>query len=320
MILIITTNNDQVTTRICMWMLHLKLEFKLISDSDIIEPITINKEICLIRNVSRGYKIDINSVDVVFYRQGDIVLENRIPQLDDKNESNFLFGENSILQELLYYRLKKMNSIGHPQLADLNKLIVLEQANDFQLSVPEYIFTSEKSELLLFLQKHPDVITKTILPMYIYKKEQSNYLCYTELLSLDDVMNLKNRFYPTFFQKLIQKKFDVRVFFLENNCYSVAIISQNNSQTRIDFRVYDKEMPNRQIPFEIPNELKLKLQKLISNLKLKYCSVDLIYGEDKKFYFLEINPIGQFGNVSYHGNYFLEKKIAENIYNEKRKN
>jgi D-alanine-D-alanine ligase-like ATP-grasp enzyme len=39
-------------------------------------------------------------------------------------------------------------------------------------------------------------------------------------------------------------------------------------------------------------------------------SIDLIYSTDEKYYFLEVNPVGQFGMVSYPCNYQLEKKIA----------
>jgi hypothetical protein len=35
-----------------------------------------------------------------------------------------------------------------------------------------------------------------------------------------------------------------------------------------------------------------------------------MYTEKGELYFLEINPVGQFGNVSFHRNDLLEKEIA----------
>jgi glutathione synthase/RimK-type ligase-like ATP-grasp enzyme len=50
----------------------------------------------------------------------------------------------------------------------------------------------------------------------------------------------------------------------------------------------------------------------MSILKLNTGSVDLIFSEeDNKYYFLEVNPMGQFGMVSKPCNYYLEKEMAQ---------
>jgi D-alanine-D-alanine ligase-like ATP-grasp enzyme len=51
----------------------------------------------------------------------------------------------------------------------------------------------------------------------------------------------------------------------------------------------------------------------MQKLKLNTGSIDMIYTNDSKFIFLEVNPVGQFGMVSKPCNYNLEKKIALNI-------
>lgn len=47
--------------------------------------------------------------------------------------------------------------------------------------------------------------------------------------------------------------------------------------------------------------------------KLNYSSgsIDLVVDKDDKYIFLEVNPVGQFGMVSYPCNYGLEKIIAK---------
>ena len=39
-------------------------------------------------------------------------------------------------------------------------------------------------------------------------------------------------------------------------------------------------------------------------------SIDMMYSTDGEYYFLEVNPVGQFGMVSYPCNYYIEKEIA----------
>ena len=47
-----------------------------------------------------------------------------------------------------------------------------------------------------------------------------------------------------------------------------------------------------------------------SIIKLKNGSIDIIRGVDNNYYFLEVNPVGQFGMVSNPCNYNIEEKFA----------
>jgi len=48
-------------------------------------------------------------------------------------------------------------------------------------------------------------------------------------------------------------------------------------------------------------------------LNLESGSIDLILDKSGNIYFLEINPVGQFGMTSVPTNYYLEKKVAKEI-------
>lgn len=87
----------------------------------------------------------------------------------------------------------------------------------------------------------------------------------------------------------------------------MAILSQSDEKTKIDFRKYNEEKPNRNVPFKLPDDIDQKIKQLFKYLDLNTGSVDLIVDHQENFYFLEINPVGQFGMVSYPCNYFLEK-------------
>lgn len=110
--------------------------------------------------------------------------------------------------------------------------------------------------------------------------------------------------------KKIDKLFEVRVFYLAGEFYSMAIFSQEDTQTETDFRNYNLTDPNRTVPFILPDKIRQKLSLLMNKLDLNSGSIDIIVSKELKFYFLEINPIGQFGMVSYPCNYYLEKSFA----------
>lgn len=97
----------------------------------------------------------------------------------------------------------------------------------------------------------------------------------------------------------------------------MAIFSQSDSRTSVDFRHYRPDKPNRRVPFDLPIDLENKLKQLMSIMNLESGSIDLICDNSNRYVFLEVNPVGQFGMISDPCNYYLEKKIAEYLVQKK---
>ena len=92
----------------------------------------------------------------------------------------------------------------------------------------------------------------------------------------------------------------------------MAIFSQNNPKTKIDYRNYDRKKPNRFVPYKLPGKIEMAIGKMMNELQLNTGSLDLIKSnKNGKYYFLEVNPAGQFGMVSFPCNYNLHKIVAE---------
>lgn len=70
------------------------------------------------------------------------------------------------------------------------------------------------------------------------------------------------------------------------------------------------------VPYTLPKEIEEKLMNLMNNLGYNTGSIDMIYSTDKKYYFLEINPAGQFGWTSNICNYNVHKHIAQYLINQ----
>lgn len=138
-------------------------------------------------------------------------------------------------------------------------------------------------------------------------------MVYTSVVNDDDIKALSDTFFPSLFQRYIAKKFELRVFYLDNEFHSCAIMSQLDPQTMVDFRDYNKLKPNRIEPFLLPSNIKNKINLLMKKNNMRLGVIDLIYGEDNKYVFLEVNPIGQFGNISRYCFSNLEKIIAKKL-------
>ncbi|ELR73130.1 Hypothetical protein C900_05765 [Fulvivirga imtechensis AK7] len=202
-------------------------------------------------------------------------------------------------------------SLGSAFNASPNKLNVLDIAKDHGLATPITFIIDNKNDLRTKISQYGELITKAISDgIYLFNRDYSFY-SYTELVNENVIKSLPDKFFPSLFQVKIKKKFEVRTFLINREFYSMAIFSQRNRQTEIDFRKYDGKKPNRCIPFVLPNHIKAKLLKVAGELKLNTGSVDLIVDSHDQFIFLEINPVGQFSMVSYPCNYYLEEKVAD---------
>jgi ATP-GRASP peptide maturase of grasp-with-spasm system len=312
LILLISNTIDTTAVDLSCWLDRYNKPHRWLTNADDLDIIAVSDKQCIFRNHTRAYTLDLNHVTTSFYRQGALPnIKNVAEPFNSNVLSNYSKIENNIISDFLHLKLKTVNHFGHPKKADLNKLFVLEEAKKVNMNVPNYLYTGSKKILEEFILKEEEIICKTIQPSTTFNLRNKHFGSLTKVVTPSTVAKLAPEFYPTFFQKKIVKKLDIRVFFFKDEFYSIAIVSQNNSQTECDFRDYDYDHPNRRVPFNIPQELKDQLKLLTKKLSLQYCSIDFVYGTDKKFYFLEINPIGQFGFLSYAGNYDLIKKIAQ---------
>ncbi len=224
-----------------------------------------------------------------------------------KNHNTILI--NYLAEYLIYLPVK---TIGNYKLQDLNKLEVLLKAKMLEITIPDSYIVSSKNRLIDLL-KEKEIITKpyheVIFPIYDGKPYQN----YTSEITNDNCEKIEEEFYPTLLQKKINKLFEIRTFYLFGKFYSMAIFSQQSTKTKLDFRNYNFEKPNRTVPINLPVGIEKKLNKLMRNLSLNMGAIDLIYTSTNEYVFLEINPVGQFGMISTPCNYYLEKLITNHL-------
>lgn len=308
MILILSNDTDQSTNDVIDWLIFYNANFKRINFSD---SLRVNKA-CIDGSISfelelikTGEIIHSNDISFFWYRRGDLNI-----YLDsDIQETDYISREQERLKQFIYHFLvKKVPSIGNYYDNDINKLIVLSLAADLGISVPKTLVTTNKNELGEFLKNNGEVITKAI----------DNSLNLTSLVNHNAFTNSEDEFFYSLFQVCVSKFIELRIFFLQNQFWATAIFSQNDEQTKVDFRNYNYSKPNRMSPYQLPLWLIKKLTLLNNRLGLTSGSIDMILSTEGDYILLEINPIGQFRNFSYFSNYNLEQKIARYIIDHEK--
>lgn len=247
----------------------------------------------------------------------NIIIWNRrgyMPILPVELKSNLWFNYLKNEQLPVLYSIENLNAntiIGsYKQEVGNNKILNLEIAKKCGFKIPNTIVTNNKDDLLNFIKKDKKYITKSLY--HPPNLETEKFLYYgSGTIELDIERNFSNNFAQSLVQEYIEKSVEIRVFFIENFFFSMAIFSQNDDKTKIDFRNYNTEMPNRYVPFLLPINILEKTKKFIKIGQHNTGSIDLILTPEGDFVFLEINPMGQYDWVSQYCNYYIDKKIAE---------
>ncbi|WP_426274801.1 grasp-with-spasm system ATP-grasp peptide maturase [Chryseobacterium sp. S-02] len=297
MILIISENNERTTTEIIRWLISLNKKFIRIHEDEIFSIHTKDKRI-YIKSKRNCFFID--EISSLWYRRGGLKFlryryEDRAVNLHMNEHQHWL--EDYVRK---YFENKK--NVNKESNYHVNKLIVLEAAKEIGFDIPKYYLAENTNNVDL-----ENTIIKTIAGNGILEYENTDYTgsMYTSIIDKEE----KQDFFITFFQEKIEKDFEIRTFYLNERTWSMAIFSQNDSQTKLDYRKYNKKKPNRNVRYNLPSDIEDKVIRLMKILSLNSGSIDFIK-KDNKFYFLEVNAIGQFGNVSTLCNYRLDYEIG----------
>jgi len=310
MILILSEESDFSTTQVIEWLNIMNKKWIRINREDEISINYIGNDI---QFLLKDINFLLSEIKSFWYRRGFINISKlnlNINELD-----NFLDDELNGIVQFLYYKLTILHHLDSIKNSSINKLIVNSIAKDLEICTPnEYVFSNKKSLEELINNTDIEYITKAIngSPTLLFQ----NFITQNFTTKIDINKINSNTFFPSLIQNKIDKKYELRIYYFLGEFYCMAIFSQRDRQTSIDFRNYNTIKPNRRVPFNLPNDVKIKLTKLMSKLSLDTGSIDMIVTPDNEYVFLEVNPVGQFSMTSFPCNYNLEKKIAKYLSNE----
>jgi glutathione synthase/RimK-type ligase-like ATP-grasp enzyme len=125
------------------------------------------------------------------------------------------------------------------------------------------------------------------------KHPEGDKLIFTNRLEVEHLDLLdQTKYSPSLFQRLLEKTVDIRVTVIGKKVFAVAIDSQSTVETRIDWRRGDSTNLRHTV-LELPPDIESKCLQLVSTLGLNFGAIDLVLAPNGDYYFLEINPNGQ---------------------------
>lgn len=320
MILIYSIKSDETTNKVIDWLDFFNEKWRRINllhfgdNTNFTINFSNNKKVLSIENDFQN--INIKKVKSVWLRRysyySPFNYSNDIDLDSLRYIRNNIEEEKTSVWELLNRNLfKREKWLNHFESIKISKMKQLELAINLKINIPHTIITTQKSDLIKFKKNHINIVIKPIETFGSHIINGNSYTPLTRMVSDDFIDSLDDTFFPILCQKYIEKDYEIRSFYLNGSFYSMAMFTQKSEKTKIDSRNHDEQNPTRNVPYQLSSALEEKLKYFMNLQNLNCGSFDFIRSNDNKLYFLEVNPVGQFGNVSYCCNYSLEKKIAE---------
>ncbi len=327
MILLLSRENaEQTTDTVIDWLRFYKRPYYRFNGEDFFNgKVTVSFALAngewrfVIREGARTFYS--HEITAVWYRRTfDYTFRNRIPYPAITNARDFesiaKINNYHYTEIIMTYNLFE-RALGHAYWLNKpsdpsDKLKILQVAQQCGLTTPSSFVTNSKDTLETFLSQYPQAITKAVYAAGSFPIGNVLLSGMTTRITQETLPKCPHSiFFPSFFQQEIKKKYEIRVFYLEKQLFAVAIFSQRSKKTELDYRNYDNSNPNRMEVVAIPKELEEKICVLMETLNMNCGSLDFIKSTDNQYYFLEVNPVGQFLGISDMGNFNIDKHIAE---------
>lgn len=326
MILIISIKEDYSTNNVIDWIYHNQNNVLRINHEESIKNLEIifNNDNYKILFEYNKKQYSINDFLSFWFRKGKLnfnsilanISHNFNKEIKKEVFSHLLNEELNTIEQFIIYSLEQAKKLGSYYQGDTNKLKSLAIAQQIGLSIPDSFIFSQKNQLKTLIQKSEDFITKGVQGILSFGTDTIGFNNKTELVNNSDVDEMSNKFFPSFFQNNIKKLYELRIFYLLGEFYSMAIFSQDDEQTKVDFRNYNLKNPNRTVPYKLPKDIERRLVLFMQKMNLDTGSIDMIVTPELEYVFLEVNPVGQYGMTSIPCNYYLDEKIAQYLSDE----
>lgn len=253
-------------------------------------------------------RIDLKEIKAAWYRRpGMPIISSAI--YDNEYRSYATIESVAVLQSL--YRLLGYKWLNHPLdiAAAESKPYQLVLAKEIGFNIPRTLITTSPNDLLCFYKLCNNRVIVKPLKQATLRGINEELVVFTSQVTTDDLKDVESiRYSPCIYQEHIEKEIDIRVTIVGNNIFAVGINSQLYEETQVDWRQGERiDLPHE--IYILPKDIQDKCFSIVRKFNLKFGAIDIVLAKDGNFYFLEINPNGQWAWMEER----LDLKISEAI-------
>lgn len=234
-------------------------------------------------------------------------------------ESDRLFVQRELKETLrgLWRLIDAKKWLNHPRNLWLasNKLEQLAVAGWLGFHIPQTCVTMSAARVRAFYDEHGGrIICKAVKNGFSHDDDKVT-LAMTRRVDRAFIDSFDSyAAVPMIYQREIVKAYDVRVTLIGGHIFPVAIHSQEREDTEVDWRLWDVgtfDLKHEQI--DLPHDVAAYCRAIAKHFDLGFAAIDLVRGTDGLFYFLEVNPNGQWAWIEQKTGYPIRDAIIDRL-------
>ena len=195
-----------------------------------------------------------------------------------------------------------------------SKMLQLQVAGAVGLACPETLIANNPDEIRAFFNRQGGRVVVKPLRLGYFDYGHVQTAAYTSAVSAADLASdeaLKAA--PVIYQRHLEKRWDIRVTIVGESIYAAAIHSQKAASARVDWRRTDVDLEHTE--HVLPEEIAKACHRLMKMLNLRFGAIDLVLTPHGQYFFLEINPNGQWLWIEDKLGYPITNRIAKWLSN-----
>ena len=308
-VLVISSSVDYSTDLVCFELFerkkrYLRLNRDKFGEYEIIFSLQNREMTIKLENCS--YIVRSDTLKSIFFRAPVFLRSHKKYNI---NEQLYRSQWSSFIRNLIVF--DKAKWINHPvnTYRAENKLYQLQCAQNIGLPTPKTFVGNILPERIIPTNKY---IVKSLDTALFYDGSQE-YFTYSSVVGGNELAESNIKDAPIILQEFLEDKRDIRVTVIGNKLFPIGITNAGENIYG-DWRKNAKE-DLQYIPETLPDDISSNIIKLINKLGLLFGGVDLAFS-DGQYYFIEVNPTGEWGWLSQYSAIPLEKVIVNELVGE----
>lgn len=308
---LVITNKEDVTVDFVIDKLRARsIEYYRFNTEDIGAHIKVyfdGQKYRLVDSVKKA-EIDIGNFASIYFRRPKLPapMSSLTP-----GEQNFYLTEISTYLEGMYRSLQGkywLNSVFDVRMLE-NKPYQLGLAKEIGFHIPELHISNDFAKCREFVSSQGNCIFKPLKVGLIQEPNDTGKVLYTTKVDSNFLLNLESQgAMPVYLQAEIQKQYDARVTVVGNSVFAAKIFSQSDEQSKVDWRKSEAMLTHERA--DLPEDIQVKCLELCRRFNLDFAAIDFVVDMKGVFWFLEINPNGQWAWIESLLEYPISDQIA----------
>ncbi|MGE8430978.1 MvdC/MvdD family ATP grasp protein [Chryseobacterium joostei] len=234
-----------------------------------------------------------------------------VPEELDENYEKIFQNEYGSLRYNLITILENIpwiNPFEKEKKIDGNKMLQLKIAQRNHLTIPKTMFSNDEEKITTFFYQYCSGKAIAKLHGVQSKTMSGENLISTMIIGEETLEYLSDIAYcPMIFQPYIDKEYELRIMYVDGVFFTGKINNSNNADWRISNENYFWSA------YELPENIKINLTSMMKEMGLYMGAIDVIKGKDGEYYFLEVNPQGEWGMLQKELGFPIAERIADNL-------